>query len=790
MNAELLGFDHGANLAHRAIELILTVDDHIIEIRNRIHFVHGIAQAAIHFILVFGTPPAQSGAKFVDAGGRKKNENGLRRKFLDRRRTLDIDSQNDIAPAGVGLPHLGAGNALVMAVDLGPFEQFLACNHGPKTLLIDEMVIVAIAFSWAHGAAGGCHDEVEWKPVFAHSHQHGILADTRRPRNDNQQRRCRLALQNRIERSSVHGAVPSCYTSQTMYFDTLTLAAIVGELQATVIEGRIQRVVRPTPVSIGLEIYNRGQRQHLLLSAHPQFARAHLLSARPSRGVEGESPLLLLLRKYVLGGRIIKLEQPDLERVLLISIVKGPQTRNTDDPEAEPLDEDVIEPLRCELVIEVMDRRSNIILVNDDNIVMECVRHVPPAVSRRPMQPREPYDLPPRQEKLDPRRVTAEGLQTLAGQTKEVDFARALVAAYAGVAPQLAREIVFRVTGAVKIAPTADLPFGGIATTLRSLLTDPAQPTLAFDAERQPLAYAPYLITQLTGAEAQPTMSKAVEAFYAAREQLTSHAQRRDLLTKALHEQRERLARQQHQLAEQMTLAQSLDRLRWEGEMIYAFLHTIQPRQALLEIEGTPITLDPARSAVENAQSRFRAYDKAKGALANVPELLQATEARLAGLDERLALLALADSFDQIEEIAREAEQQGYLKAVVGRKRTASRRQPPLRIISSDGVAIYVGRSASQNEHVTFTLAAPDDLWLHARSIPGAHVVIKAREVPDTTLHQAAMLAAYYSSGRGNNQVEVDIARRRHVKRVPGGPQGLVTCRAERTVRVTPTLPV
>ena len=574
-----------------------------------------------------------------------------------------------------------------------------------------------------------------------------------------------------------------------MYFDMLTLAAVVGELESTVLEGRIQRVVRPNLQSIALEIYNRGRRHHLLLSAHPQFARVHLVTARPSRGVEHESPLLLLLRKYVLGGRIARLEQPDLERVLLLSIVKGPQTRNTDDAEAEPLDEDVIEPLRCDLVIEVMDRRSNIILVNDNNIVMESVRHVTPAMSRRPMQPREAYDLPPRQEKLDPRRVTAEGLRTLAAQTTEADFARALVAAYAGLSPQLAREAVFRATGATRAAPSAGLPFAAIAAALSGLLREPPQPTLAFDAERQPLAYAPYQLTQFPAAEPQPTVSQALETFYAARERLTSHAQRRDLLTQALGEQRERLARQHHQLSEQMAQAQSLDRLRWEGEMIYAFLHSIQPRQATLDVDGTPITLDPALTTAENAQARFRAYDKAKGAIANVPELLQATEARLAGLDERLALLALADGFDQIEEIAREAEQQGFLKVIAGRKQVRARRQPPLRVLSSDGIAIYVGRSAGQNEQITFQIAAPDDLWLHARGIPGAHVVIKASDVPERTLHEAAVLAAYYSSGRGNTQVEVDISRRRQVKRVPGGPPGLVTVRAERSVRVAPVIP-
>src|SRR3954453_9048947 len=116
-----------------------------------------------------------------------------------------------------------------------------------------------------------------------------------------------------------------------MYFDALTLAAVADELEDTILGGRIQRVLLTTPLSVALEIYARGRRSHLLLSAHPQFTRVHLSATKPSRGVERDTPLLLLLRKYVVGGRIAEIEQPELERVLVLSIAKGPQARNIAD---------------------------------------------------------------------------------------------------------------------------------------------------------------------------------------------------------------------------------------------------------------------------------------------------------------------------------------------------------------------------------------------------------------------------------------------------------------------------
>jgi predicted ribosome quality control (RQC) complex YloA/Tae2 family protein len=620
-----------------------------------------------------------------------------------------------------------------------------------------------------------------------------------------------------------------------MYFDALTLAAVADELRAIILDGRVQRARLPSRLSVALEIYAHGRRQHLLLSAHPQWTRAHLCVAKPSRGVERDTPLLLLLRKYVVGGRIVAIEQPALERVLILSIAKGPHARNIGPhPLADPHPpapslvatgegenrlappaageglgvrawadeeadlsfeegEELVEPLRCELIVEAMERRGNIVLVGDDNIILESARHITPRMSRRPVQPREPYELPPAQEKRDPRHATAEGIRALLDDNAAAAplLSRALVGAYRGLSPLAAREAAFRATGQPDPPLAPDMPWEQIAASVRELWSAPWQPCLVFDAG-EPVAFAPYALTHLAPFEAQPATSAALELFYAARERLSSHEQRRDAVRQQLLDARERLDRQRRLLGVELERAQDLERLRWEGEMIYGFLHAIRPGQTALEVDGRSIALDPARTPAENAQERFHAYDKAKGAQAGVPDRLRAVEARLAGLDETLALLELAEGFEAIEGMAREATDQGYLREPeAARKRQKIRPQPPLRIESADGLTIYVGRSAGQNERVTFTLGGPDDLWLHARGIPGAHVIIKSggRAVPERTLLEAAALAAYFSKGRDEAGVDVEIARRALVRRVPGGPPGLVTYRAERALRVAPRAP-
>jgi predicted ribosome quality control (RQC) complex YloA/Tae2 family protein len=615
-----------------------------------------------------------------------------------------------------------------------------------------------------------------------------------------------------------------------MYFDALTLAAVADELEDTILGGRIQRVLLTSPLSVALEIYARGRRSHLLLSAHPQFTRVHLSATKPSRGVERDTPLLLLLRKYVVGGRVAEIEQPELERVLVLSIVKGPQARNIADHEAAdasgapsdraasltdaeldeleeaPADETFDgEIWRCELIVEAMERRGNIILVGDDNLIMESARHITPRMSHRPVQPRAPYELPPRQDKRDPRHATPEGMRALldrptpdptgaparAKKSAQPTLARALVADYRGLSPLAAREAVFRATGQADTPLMPDLPWAKLALAVRGIWNDDWQPCLAGD-QASPHAYAPYLLTQLPDARPVGSISAALDAFYSTHEQLTAHNQRRDSLRQQLLERRERIDHQRQGLSAELQRAGELDRLRWEGEMIYAFMHTLAPGQATLVVEERTIALDPTRTPVENAQDRFRAYDKAKSAMAGVPERLQAVEARLAGLDETLALLDLAEGYDQIEGIAREAAEHEYIRAPTReRAPKPGKRLAPLRVDSSDGFAIYIGRSAGQNEQVTFKIGTSDDLWLHARGIPGAHVIIKSggREVPEATLREAAALAAYYCQARAEPAVEIDIARRGVVRRIPNGPTGLVSYQAERTIRAAPHSP-
>jgi predicted ribosome quality control (RQC) complex YloA/Tae2 family protein len=339
------------------------------------------------------------------------------------------------------------------------------------------------------------------------------------------------------------------------------------------------------------------------------------------------------------------------------------------------------------------------------------------------------------------------------------------------------------------------LPWYSLAARLRELYAGPWQPSLA-PGPSGPAAYAPYALSHLPGAAAYASISAALEDFYAAREELTGHTQRRDALAQQLGASRERLVRQRDQIGGELRKARELETLRWEGEMIFAFLHELRQGQAELLVEGRSIALDPRKSAVEQAQERFKAYDKAKSAIAGLPERMAAVQARIDGAEELVALLQISgDDFDQIEQIAQEAEELGYLREhpdpTTARRRHKAPKARPIQLVSSDGFGIAVGRSARQNEEVTFRIGRVDDLWLHARGVHGAHVIVRSggREVPELTIEEAAGLAAHFSQAGGEPAVEIDLCRRALVRKVVGGPPGLVTYRAERTLRAAPRRP-
>jgi predicted ribosome quality control (RQC) complex YloA/Tae2 family protein len=566
-----------------------------------------------------------------------------------------------------------------------------------------------------------------------------------------------------------------------MYFDALTMAAVADELREKILGGRVQTVLLPATLCLGLEIYTHQERHYLLASAHAQAARVHLAGTKLRRGVATPTPLLLLLRKYAQGARIDRLEQPPFERVLHIGLDHHEHGCTT-------------------LVVEVMGRHSNIVLVDAGGIVVECVKRVGPEMSRyRTVLPGQPYRPPPPQEKLAPGDLTELRLRHIVeALPPDVLLWRGLVQGLKGVSPLLAQELAFRATGrtdtlAGEVAKVSPL-LAAVGDLLSPLESGHWQPSVVRE-EGEVAVFAPYPLTHRQGYELLASISQAVEGYYAGAVREEPYGFLKQSLRQAIARGRERQQKKRGALERSLAAREEIETLRQKGEWILAYAAQIAPGQDELAVElgpGQPsltIALDPRSSPVENAQQYFKDYHKAKAAAGEVPALLEQVDLELRYLDQLEADLELASTQPEIQEVRLALSEAGYLKGEGQRRKPA--RSQPLTLRSPDGLTILVGKNSRQNEEVTFRRASSDDLWLHARGVPGAHIIVKSggQEVPEATLRQAAGLAAYYSQARQATRAAVDYTQRRHVRRIKGARPGLVTYDHEQTIYVEPQGP-
>lgn len=564
-----------------------------------------------------------------------------------------------------------------------------------------------------------------------------------------------------------------------MYLDALTISALVDEFLDVLVGGRVQDSVSVDDMGIGLEIYASHQRRYLYLSADHQTPRVHLVPDKLRRGLVKPSQVGLLFRRKVEGGIISHISQPEWERILHID-VEGPEGEVT-------------------IIVEPMERRSNLLLVQN-GIILDSMRRVGPDENRyRVSLPNHEYVPPPPQTgKLNPIGLT---LDELAGLLAENDDPKrktqqVLTARLLGASPLVAREIVYRAGGSPdQKAGNADPErlLAALQLLMEPLARRDWQPGIA-ENERGIQAFSVYPLESIPGWRRTETMSEALTLYYSAPVGADAYNAAKVPVREALHEAQAKVAGKLASLRKSMTDETEREVLRQSGELLLAYQYAIQKGQTELRAQydaDAPelvITIDPDQTPLENAQRFFDKYNRAKRALDDVPALIQDSEADLAYLRQLETDLALAANWPEIDEVQQTLQSRGYWRGKPAQRIAGGGKSAPLRVVSPDGFVIWVGRNSRQNEQVTFDKGSPNDLWLHARDVPGAHVVIKTdgRTAPESVIEQAAALAAYYSANQNEGKVIVDVTERRYVRKIKGGGPGMVTYRNEVTRTIAP----
>lgn len=563
-----------------------------------------------------------------------------------------------------------------------------------------------------------------------------------------------------------------------MNFDVFTVSALVDEFMDTLVGGRIQDAIDVDAMGIGLEIYANRSRRYLYMSADSSNPRIHVMDSKLRRGIQKPTQLGLLFRRYVEDGQVLHVSQPSWERIMHIDVA-GEEGEVT-------------------IIIEPMVRRANVLLVKD-GIILDCMMRVGPEENRyRLSLPNHEYVPPPPMEgQLDPKQVTSDYFYTLLDsvEKKNTQVRRVLTGKILGMSPLLAKEIVFRATGAdnTKVSEAdGDALYEAFKVVFDPLLHRDWQTGIG-RISGVVSAFSPYPLTHLEW-QATETMSEAVTEFYGTIEGPDAYNEAKKPVQQVIEDTKVKLRSKLHSLDSGLRDDTELEKLKQSGELILAYQYGIQEGQeelrAQYEVDEPElvIVLNPDLTPLENAQAYFRKYEKAKGALDEVPHLIDETQIELDYIEQLETDLMTASNWVEIDDVIQTLQTRGHWLGKKLKRLGGGGRQGPLKVVSRDGYVVWVGRNSRQNEQVTFKTANSQDIWLHARDVPGAHVIIRndGRRIKDELIAEAASVAAYYSKRRNDGNVLVDYTRVKYVNSIRGAGPGMVSYRNEETITVEP----
>ncbi|MGB8955179.1 MAG: NFACT RNA binding domain-containing protein [Tumebacillaceae bacterium] len=572
-----------------------------------------------------------------------------------------------------------------------------------------------------------------------------------------------------------------------MAFDGIVLGAVAHELATLLVGGRVDKIYQPLDRDLLLTVRSGGSNYRLLLTAHASYPRVQLVEDYKAQNPTEPPMFCMLLRKHCESGKITRIEQVGNERILHIYI------ENRD--ELGDLTEKA-------LIIEIMGRHSNVILYNPaDNRILDSLVHVNFGTSRhREVLPGRTYVAPPEQNKANPFDVSFGEFQELRAASADVPYEKFTVGAFTGISPLLGKELKHRLGHESTDAASADREWQVFAELIASCREHRYEPTIVYDGDR-PVAFSATALTHLDGEhQSFPSISTAIHRFYSEKSWRDTLRQRSQDLERLLANELQKNINKLQKFETQIAEADQWDEFRVYGELITANLFQIQRGMESITVPNfydenmaeLTIPLDPALSGKENAQHYFKKYNKVKKSIPILEGQIAETRVEIDYLENLLQQLTTA-SWSDIEEIREELGHEGYLR--IKRKPLPKGKKPPKqkeapikpeRYLSSDGIEIYVGKNNKQNEYLTMKFAHNTDTWLHTKDIPGSHVVIRAKEVPESTLLEAAQLAAYFSKGRESSQVPVDFTLIKHVWKPNGAKPGFVLFDNQRTLYVTP----
>ncbi len=575
-----------------------------------------------------------------------------------------------------------------------------------------------------------------------------------------------------------------------MAFDGITTNCIMQELNHLLAGQRISKIAQPEREELlfTFKALNEGSNR-LLISANASLPFLYMTKENKTSPLNAPN-FCMLLRKYIGNGRISAISQPSMERVLCFTI--------------EHLDE-MGDPAVKYLYVEIMGKHSNIIFCDKDGQIIDSIKHVSGQMSSiREVLPGRPYFIPAQQDHFDPWQIAKEQFveQIL---KKPCSVAKAIYTSLVGFSPIIATELAYR-SGLDADDSTAALTQADVERlydVFRSLLQDLSDGNFSYGIYYDPVTgapkeFAPIPLTIYSDMEYKTfsSISEVLEAFYAQRNKHTVIHQKstdlRKIVSIHLERDRKKYLLQKKQLAD----TEKKDKYRIYGEMLHTYGYAASPGDKSIEVtnyytnEPFVIPLDPTLDAMENAKKYFDKYAKLKRTGNALSSYILETENEIKHLESIETSLSIAETEGDLAAIKKELQEYGFIKKHSGKKTNRISKSQPLHFVDDNGFHIYVGKNNYQNDQLTFKFATGNDWWFHVKQMTGSHVIVKSenKELPDSTYEYAAALAAYYSSGRDNEKVEIDYLQKKNVKKPNGSAPGFVVYYTNYSLVATPSL--
>ena len=578
-----------------------------------------------------------------------------------------------------------------------------------------------------------------------------------------------------------------------MALDGLVIHCIVNELNKKLLGGKIDKVYQPENDEVVLHIRNNKENFKLVLSCSASNPRVYLANNYKKENPINAPMFCMLFRKYIQGGNIVNISQIGFERIIKISV--------------ESFDE-LKEKTTKDIIIEIMGRHSNIILTHSfDNKIIDSAKRIPPSVSRvRQILPGHNYVLPPEQDKLNPIDEVSLNLFVDTLTSFNGPIFKAIYSKFLGVSPVIAKEICFRanIDENTLIDEISSNDISKVYKEFHNLFKfindNIYNPSMIIDESiDKVLDFSCINLSQFSNLSIinDDSISKILENYYATKDIKDRIHQRSSDLRKSISIKLDRLYNKLNKQEKELIESENAEIYKIKGELITSYIYMIEKGIKSVEVanfydpeyKNITISLNPNFTPSENAQKYFKKYNKMKTAKKEITSQIEITKEEINYLENIILSIENCENLAELMDIREELSKVGYLRAKNNSKKETKLTTKPHEFISSNGFKILVGKNNKQNDNLTLKIASNEDIWMHTKNIPGSHVIIKTegKEVPDETIFEGAMLAAFFSKSKMSSQVPVDYTKKKNVKKPNGSKPGMVIYETNSTIYVTPT---